>query len=353
MLVETSLRELAMADIASGARLAETLGYDGLTFSEVRQDPFIVASLAATATEKVQLATSVAIAFPRSPMIAAYATRNLQDLSHGRFSLGLGTQVRGHIQRRFSAEWDSPGPRLREYVHALRAIWSCWQDGTPLDMHGRFYNFTLMTPEFSLGPGPYPTRVHLAAVNPYNIATAATLCDCLRVHSFCTPEYLRDVIWPTVTSAAAAAGRSLDGFEMLGCGFLVAGATPDDVHMAREQVRRRVAFYASTRAYAPVLEHHGWHQLGPTLRELIARGQWADLARHVDDTVLNAFCIAGTYAELPGRVQARLEGLIDRVSLPLPHDATRDAARLAATIADLHTLATAREQRSPGAVAGV
>jgi probable F420-dependent oxidoreductase len=303
--------------------------------------------------ERVQLATSVAIAFPRSPMIAAYATRNLQELSRGRFSLGLGTQVRGHIQRRFSAEWDAPGPRLREYVHALREIWSCWQDGAPLDLRGRFYNLTLMTPEFNLGPSAYPTRVHLAAVNPYNIATAAMLCDGLRAHSFCTPEYLRDVIWPTVEAAAEAAGQSLDGFEMIGGGFLAAGATPEEVHIAREHVRQRVAFYASTRAYAPVLEHHGWHELGPALRERIAHGQWGDLVRHVDDTILDAFCIAGTYAELPGRVQARLEGLVDRVSLPLPPDAVRDAAQITDAIANLHTLTTARKQRMRGAPASV
>ena len=157
------------------ARLAEDLGFDGLTFSEVRTDPFVVAAVAAAATDRIELATSVAIAFPRSPMVVAQATHNLQELSNGRFSVGLGTQVKGHIKRRFSTVWDSPGPRLREYVLSLRAIWDCWQHGTPLNYEGRFYQFTLMTPEFNFGPTPHPLRIDLAAINPYNVETAATL----------------------------------------------------------------------------------------------------------------------------------------------------------------------------------
>ena len=153
-------------------------------------------------------------------MVVAQATHNLQELSGGRFSVGLGTQVRGHIERRFSTVWDSPGPRLREYVLSLRAIWDCWQHGTPLNYEGRFYQFTLMTPEFNFGPTPHPLRIDLAAINPYNIETAATLARGLRVHGFNTAEYLRDVIWPVVDEAAERAGRPLDDFEMIGGGFL-------------------------------------------------------------------------------------------------------------------------------------
>src|SRR3954452_4833732 len=177
MFVDTSLRELPMHQVAEAARRAEDLGYDGLSFSEVRHDPMIVAAVAATATYRVQLATSVTIAFPRSPTVLAYGTRNLQDLSGGRFSLGLGTQVRGHITRRFSSVWDSPGPRLREYVEALRAIWACWQGEAPLDYQGTFYKLTLMTPEFNPGPTPHPLRVQLAAINRYNVQTAALLSN--------------------------------------------------------------------------------------------------------------------------------------------------------------------------------
>ena len=346
MFVETSLRELQMPQVPEAARLAEELGFDGLTFSEVRHDPFVVAAVAASATHRIELATSVAIAFPRSPMIVAQATHNLQELSGGRFSVGLGTQVKGHITRRFSAVWDSPGPRLREYVLSLRAIWECWQHGTPLSYEGRFYQFTLMTPEFNLGPTPHPLRIDLAAINPYNVETAATLARGLRVHGFNTPEYLRDVIWPEVEDAAERAGRSLDDFEMIGGGFLAAGADEREVRAAREAVRRRVAFYGSTRAYAPIFEHHGWGKLGPALRELIAQGRWGDLHTLVDDDVLDRFCIDGSYQTIAERVGERLGGLVDRVSLPLPANAAEVGDDIADAVKALQALPTARRRRA-------
>jgi probable F420-dependent oxidoreductase len=345
MFVETSLREFPMPRVSEMARLAEDLGFDGLTFSEVRHDPFVVAAVAASATGRIHLATSVAIAFPRSPMVIAQATHNLQELSDGRFSVGLGTQVKGHITRRFSTVWDSPGPRLREYVESLRAIWACWQDGTPLDYQGRFYQFTLMTPEFNLGPTPHPLRIDLAAINPYNLETAGTLASGLRVHGFNTAEYLRDVIWPTVDDAAERAGRSLDDFEMIGGGFIASGPNDAAVQVAREQMRRRVAFYGSTRAYAPILEHHGWHALGPALRDLIAQGRWGELHTLVDDDVLGHFCIAGTYDTIADRVRERLGGIVDRISLPLPENAADLRDELAAAVEALRAIPTARQQR--------
>lgn len=346
MFVETSLRELPMPQVPEAARLAEDLGFDGLTFSEVRHDPFVVAAVAAAATSRIQLATSVAIAFPRSPMVVAQATHNLQELSSGRFSVGLGTQVKGHITRRFSTVWDSPGPRLREYVLSLRAIWDCWQHGTPLNYEGRFYQFTLMTPEFNLGPTPYPLRVDLAAINPYNIETAATLARGLRVHGFNTPAYLRDVIWPVVDAAAERAGRPLDDFEMIGGAFIACGADEREVREAREKIRRRVAFYGSTRAYAPIFEHHGWGALGPALRELIAQGRWGDLHTLVDDEVLDQFCIAGTYETIAERVRTRLDGIVDRVSLPLPENAADVHDEIAGAVKALQALPTARQRRA-------
>jgi probable F420-dependent oxidoreductase len=346
MFVETSLRMLPMPSVAEAARLAEDLGFGGLTFSEVRHDPFVVAAVAASATSRIELATSVAIAFPRSPMVVAQATHNLQELSNGRFSVGLGTQVKGHITRRFSTVWDSPGPRLREYVLSLRAIWDCWQHGTPLNYEGRFYQFTLMTPEFNFGPSPHPLRVDLAAINPYNVETAATLARGLRVHGFNTPEYLKDVIWPTVEDAAEREGRSLDDFEMIGGCFIASGPDRDAVSQAREEIRRRVAFYGSTRAYAPIFEHHGWGALGPELRKLIAQGRWGDLHTLVDDEVLDRFCIAGTYRTIAERIHDRLGGLTDRVSLPLPENAADLRDQIAGAVKDLASLPTARDRRA-------
>jgi probable F420-dependent oxidoreductase len=356
MLVDTTVtgsgahgRELA--ETPDAARRAESLGFDGLIIGEIRTDPLLQATLALAATQRIQVATNVLIAFPRSPMVVAYATRNLQDLSAGRFTLGIGTQVRGHITRRFNAPWDSPGPRLRDYVQALRAIWACWQQGTPLDYQGHFYQFTLMTPEFNLGPSDYPTRINVAAVNAYNISTAAALCDGLTLHSLLTPEYLRDVIWPTVVSAADVADRSLEHFEIAGSNFLVWGPTVAAVAAGREQVRRRVAFYSSTRVYAPVLEHHGLPDLGPRLRSLIAEDRWADLASLVSDEVLDLFCIAGVYEEIADKVHESLGGLVDRVHLSLPRDTSEsDVKRAQRAVEALHALPNARERRTARAV---
>jgi probable F420-dependent oxidoreductase len=350
MLVDTSLGRSGAAgggirDIAEDARRAESFGFDGVVFGEIRADPLLQAALAISATERIQVATNVLIAFPRSPMVVAYATRNLQDLSGGRFTLGIGTQVRGHITRRFNAPWDSPGPRLREYVEALRAIWACWQDGTPLDYRGRFYQFSLMTPEFNLGPSRYPTRVNVAAVNAFNIATAGMLCDGLTLHSLLTPVYLREVIWPILARSAMSAERSLESFELIGSNFLVWGPTAEAVSLGREQVRRRVAFYSSTRAYAPVLEHHGLDELGPALRKLIAENRWDELVTLISDDVLDLFFIAGVYEEIGDKVQEQLGGLVDRIHLSLPRDTGElDVKRAKRAVEAFHGLALARNK---------
>ena len=192
MRIETGFSDGAWSRTPEEAQQAEALGFDGITAAELKRDPLLTCAVAAPATTRIALATSVLIAFPRSPMVVAYQARNLQDLSAGRFTLGLGTQVKGHIERRFSTGWDSPGPRLREYVESLRAIWGAWQTESALNYRGRFYNFTLMTPDFSPPPSDYaPPKVQMAAVNEYNIRLAGELCDGLRVHPFSTPPYTR------------------------------------------------------------------------------------------------------------------------------------------------------------------
>jgi probable F420-dependent oxidoreductase len=330
MLVETHLHDVPWKQIPAEAARAEQLGFDGVGAPELKRDPFLTAALAATGTSRIRLATSVAIAFPRSPMVVAYQSRNLQDLSEGRFTVGLGTQVKGHIERRFSTVWDSPGPRLKEYVQSLRAIWDTWQHGTPLKFDGRFYQFTLMTPEFSPPPSEFPPpRVEIAAVNAYNIRLAGELCDGLRVHPFSTPEYTRDVVWPNVRAGAEKSGRSLDTFEMNGTGFIATGSDEQAVLKAREEVRYRIAFYASTRTYLPVLEHHGWQEINPKLRDLIAQNRWSDLPTAVPDEVLDGFCISGTWDEIVPRVRAKLEGLIDVIGLGMPEGDDVDPRYLA------------------------
>lgn len=321
MRLEATLGDVPWSEIGGISARIEELGFDGIATPELKRDPFLPLVLAATATKRAQLATSVAIAFPRSPTITAYMSRNLQDLSRGRFVVGLGTQVKGHIERRFSTEWISPGPRLREYILAMRAIWNTWDHGEPLKFEGSFYQLSLMTPEFSPPPSEFgPIKVQIAAVNEYNIRLAGEICDGLRVHPFSTPSYTRDVIWPNLARGARKAGRSLDEFDLVGTGFIATGPDEQAVQQAREDVRYRIAFYASTRTYLPVLEHHGWEDLNPKLRELVARNRWDDLPAVVPDEVLDAFCISGTYREIGRLVGDRLGGLVDTIGFPLPDD---------------------------------
>jgi len=342
MFIEANLRNVTLDGLPRLSAFAEDVGFDGLGHSEVTRDPFLALTIAASNTRRVRLTTAVAIAFPRSPMIVAYLARNLQELSRDRFVLGRGTQVRAHIQHRFSSEWGAPGPRLRDYVESLRAIWDTWQRGVPLAYQGKFYSFTLMTPEFSLGPTEYPPiRVQIGAMNPYNVQLAGEICDGVRLHSFVTPEYIRDVIWPNLRAGAARRGRSLDGFEVMAGGFIATGATQAEVDAAREKVRYRIGHYASTRSYLPVLEHHGWTDTFGQLRELIAAGRWKALASVITDEMLDRFCAAATYERLPGVIRDRLGGLVDGVVLPMSEELYAHRDRMASTVAELRALAAA------------
>jgi probable F420-dependent oxidoreductase len=342
MRTEASLHDVPWAEIPALASAIERLGFDSIAQPELRRDPFLPLVLAAGATRTARLATSVAIAFPRSPTANAYTAWNLQEMSHGRFVLGLGTQVKGHIERRFSTVWGSPGPRLREYILALRAIWETWQHGTPLNFKGDFYAMDLMTPEFSPAPLDVPPpQIQIAAVNAYNIQLAGELCNGLRIHPFSTPAYTREVIWPNVEIGAKRSGRSLETFEMVGGGFIATGETDEDVQKAREQARYRIAFYASTRTYLPVLEHHGWGAMNGDLRRLIAQQRWGDLASVIPDDVLDEFCVSGTYAEIIPRIAARSAGQVDCIGFPLPKNLDSPDENYAEALAHLRRLNTA------------
>lgn len=313
------MRATPTGDVAVTAAELERAGVGGVCDSESTRDPLLTMAMAAMTTEHVGLATAVTLAFPRSPMVVAYGARMLHDQSGGRFRLGLGTQVKRHVERRFGVPWGSPGPRLREYVQALRAIWRSWQTGEPLEHRGRFYAMDLMTPEFSPGPASHgQLAIDIAAVNPYNLELAGELCDGVRLHVFSTPGYVRDVVRPRLEAGAVRAGRDLTGFEVYGGGFVATGATAADVEQAREQARARVAFYGSTVAYLPVLAHHGWGALRAELREMVRQERWDELAAVVPDEVLDEFCTAATYAELAPALERRWAGLITTVQLPAP-----------------------------------
>ena len=255
MRVTHRLASNSLAAIPSEAAWAESIGYDALSKNETAHDSFIPLTLAATSTTRAMLQTSVAIAFPRSPMITAYTARDLQDLSQGRFRLGVGTQVKGHIERRFSTSWESPGPRLREYVQALKAIWSAWDTGERLNFNGKHYQFSLMTPFFSPGPGEFPAPpVFTAAVNAYNCRVAGEVADGLMLHSLTSPEYVRDVVRPALADGAKRSSRDADKITVSGGGFLITGPNRASLRAAQAEVRRRIA---SMPQPAPIIR--SWH----------------------------------------------------------------------------------------------
>lgn len=319
MKLDARLAGATPAELAAAARDAEAWGLDGLWTSETQHDPFLPIALAAEHTQRLEMGTAIAVAFPRSPMVLAYTAWDLARWSGGRFLLGLGTQVRGHNERRFSVTWDAPGPRLREYVLALRAIWDCWQSDAPLKFEGRFYTHTLMTPFFNPGPIPRPhVPVWIAAVNPYLCRVAGEVADGLHVHPFHTARYIREGILPHVGAGAAAAGRRRAAVAIGTSAFVVTGKDEAAMIAAAPAVREQVAFYASTRSYWPVLEVHGWGEVGRHLNRLAAAGRWQEMPGLVSDEMLHEFAIVAPHADLAARLLARYRGLLDRLTLYLP-----------------------------------
>ncbi|MEO2168772.1 MAG: TIGR03617 family F420-dependent LLM class oxidoreductase [bacterium] len=327
MKIETGVPITDWRKVAPAAREAEALGYDGLLSFEITNDPFAPLIPAVLATEKIRLGTAIAVCFPRSPMVVANTAWDLHVNSGGRFTLGLGTQVKGHNERRFSVPWTAPLPRMREYVQALRAIWRCWEKKEKLDFRGEHYQFTLMTPEFMPPPsGLPPIPVTIAAVRPAMLKLAGRVCDGVRLHGFATKKYVDEVAMPKVLEGLALAGRARSSFEVWGGGFLATGKDDEAVAKAREAIRYRVAFYGSTRSYHPVLEIHGWEDLGLKLHAMSKEGQWAEMAAEVPDDVLEAFTVIGRYEELPAKLRARYGGITDSTALEM-HGISEGAQR--------------------------
>lgn len=338
MKVETGIPTNDLSAAADAARRMEAIGYDGIVTPEVKNDPFLPLAVAAINTERIGLATSAVIAFPRSPAITALSAWDLQRASNGRFMLGLATQVKGHNERRYSTPWVGPAqPRMREYVGAVRAIWHTWQTGEKLDFRGEYYTHTLMTPEFNPGPVPGgPPKITVTAVGPYMARLAGELCDGVRMHGFSTAKYVQTVVWPELRRGAERAGRDPATLEVTGGGFIATGATEEEVAKSREAARTRVSFYGSTRTYHGVFEAHGWTEIGPRLHEMSLKGQWDQMPAAVPDDVLDQFVVSGTYDQIVGRIKERFGGICSRVSLSIPLRTPDDEARLKAMIAELH-----------------
>ena len=300
--------------VAEEAAWAENMGYDGLCTEDAAHDPMLPLMMAASKTSRVTLEPRVAIAFPRSPMVLAYTARDLQDYSGGRFRLGLGTQVKGHIQRRFSTEWTSPGPRMREYVQSLHAIWKSWETGDILSYHGEHYNFSLMTPFFSPGRSEQPRPpVFISAVNPYNCRVAGEICDGIALHPITSPKYLKEVIKPGLAAGAAIANRDPSDINLSSSAFVVTGSNQAAMDANKESVKKQLAFYFSTRSYSKVLEVHGFEDLGLWLHEMSLKQQWDQMSGLITYEILDAFAIVGGYSEIPALMKERFEGQIDEV----------------------------------------
>ena len=338
MKIDAGLRDYDLRAIPEQVRKLEAIGYDCVWTSETQHDPFLPLAVAATATSSIKLGTSIAVAFPRSPMITAYTAWDIQKASAGRFILGLGSQVRAHNQRRFSVKFESPGPKLREVVLALRAIWECWQKGTPLRFKGEFYNFDLMTPFFNPGPIDHPKiPVFVAGVNRYMCKMAGEVCDGLHVHPFHTPKYLREYVHPAVEEGLQASGHSPQDFQYATAAFVIVGDSERERAQNAEAVRQQIAFYASTRTYEPVLASHGWESVGPELHQKSLDGDWKGMARLITDEMLDVIAVSGTYEDIGAKLRERYAGLLDRVALYQPYDTRVDDSRLAALARQFRT----------------
>ena len=307
--------------VVESARGAEEAGYDGVWTAETSHDPFLPLVLAAEHTEHIMLGTGIAVAFARNPMNLAMLANDLQTMSNGRFMLGLGSQIKPHIEKRFSMPWSHPAPRMRELILAMRAIWASWADGSRLAFRGEFYRHTLMTPMFDPGPNPYGNPpIYLAAVGELMTEVAGEVADGVLAHGFTTERYLREVTVPALERGLACSGKTRADAKISYPGMVVTGSTEAEWESSTKAVKAQLAFYGSTPAYKPVLDLHGWGDLQGELNTLSKRGAWAEMADLIDDEMLNAFAVVGELDELPSKILQRFGDVVDRFSFYAPYD---------------------------------
>ena len=300
---------------------AEDAGFDGIVALENAHGPFPPLSVAALATDRIQLGTGVAIAFPRSPTITAHAAWDINKASGGRFYLGLGSQVKGHNERRYGIPWTPPAPRMRDYIGAVRAVWRAWEKAEPLDYHSDHYTLTLTTPNFAPRPMGLPRiPIAMSAVGPAMLGVAGEVADGVRLHPFNTRRYLAERILTQIGKGLERGGRDRSRIEVVAGAFLATGPDEESVAKMREYIRFRISFYCSTRSYWRVLELHDMLALGETLRPLPAEGRWDEMAALIPDEVVDLFATVGTHDEIAGKIEERYGGLADTVSLFIPTD---------------------------------
>ena len=320
---------LDIAGIAKSARRIEDLGFDGTTTPEAGHDPFLPLMIAAEHTERITLGTNVAIAFPRSPYVVAQIAWDLQRLSGGRFKLGLGTQVKGHNERRYSTPWPGPpGPRLREYVLCLKAIFETFQNGTKPGFQGEHYRFTLISPFFNPGPIEHPhVPIYISALNTYMARTAGELCDGVLLHPLGSHKYTRDVVLPAIAAGAKKAGRDASEVDVVAAPFVITGKDEAAVQAALMPVRQQIAFYSSTRTYHTVLNYHGWTDVGQELHAMSLEGKWVEMMGLITDDMLHEIATIGTFDEIVPKLKERWGGVCSTLFLALSPQVLSDDAQ--------------------------
>jgi len=315
-------------DVGAEARELELAGYDGAWSAETGHDPLMIVAGAATTTTTLELGTGIVVAFARSPMITATMANDVQLFSHGRLLLGLGSQIKPHIEKRYSMPWSHPAPRMREYILAMRAIWACWHEGVALNFRGEYYRHTLMSPFFNPGPNPYGApQVYLAAVGELMTEVAGEVADGLLVHPFSTERYIREVTLPALERGLAKSGREIEDLPISFSGLIATGETDEELADAIRRVRGQIAFYGSTPAYRGVLELHGWGDLQSELNTLSKTGEWEKMGELIDDDVLDAFSVVAKPNDVGAVVRSRLNDVISRFGIYAPYALSDDARR--------------------------
>ena len=328
MKIDAEVQVRAPVEVAELSKRAEEYGFDCFWVNETKHDPFVQLSVAAQSTRTISLGTSIALAFTRSPTTLAYTAWDLQSLSAGRLILGLGSQVKGHIERRFGMKWDAPAPKMRDEVLAMKAVWESWQEGKTLGYHGKYFRLDLMTPFFSPGPMEHPEiPIYVAGVNPGMCRVAGEVAEGLHVHPLHTTRYLTEVVRPALEAGAARAGRKGRAAAAASV-FAAVGETREEIRNVKEAYREQISFYASTRSYRRVMELHGWGDVCDRLHGLSTKGDWRRMPSEVTDDILNEFVVEGTWDDIGVAVKDRYENLLERVRLYLPFDGNENWKRV-------------------------
>jgi len=315
MKLDCALAMEALVEAPAVARAAEDLGFAGMWTNDTKHNPFITLAVASLHTARLELGTGVAVAFSRSPMVTAQTAWDLARLSGGRFLLGLGTQVKAHIERRFGMPWDPPVPKLREYIGAVRSIWKSWQDGAPLRVEGTYYRLSLMGPFFNPGPNPTPEiPILIAGVNAGLCRLAGEIADGFIAHPMHSAEYLRAFVLPHLAEGLARSGRTRADLQLYAPVIIAAGETSEELDAAVARARARIAFYGSTPTYRPLLEIIGYGDVADRLHRLVAERRMDELPGQVPDAVLDAIVVRGSYEQIGHELRARYGGLLDRVA---------------------------------------